>query len=479
MRSRTTMTAQQTLCCVFVSVLLAGPAAAQTYAVDYIATASSATLMDPTGRVVVGRTTLPPTCEGCAPTFDVPAIWQNGRRQLLSVPAGASYLSFAGINANGWIAGTAMRLDATGGAGYIWMPRSDGSGHDAVAIGTLGGFDDAMPVGIDDQNRVFGLARTWFVAEDPFIWTSGNGIGSLTALGYPADAPVAVSRGGVIATRTLTYRYGDTASVSAVAPPPAGFYGNTFSLTGAVNDSGMRASFLLSTSGTSQGYRYLARYSDPVGWQVLAGPVASSVRFGVGGIDAAGTLTAELIGVGHVSYGPAGGAEGLAAHVSPAYPEAWVGGPGMLGDDGSIVAQVGIGRSARLAKLVPVAPCDGAACVRVASIEMRGRMVSEPGQPGQCTPGARNEVTTRVTVQDATGAPVRGAIVEGRFLDDYTLDAPVRLRTNWRGQAVARHSGAACVGAIAFLVDGVQKSGLTLDRTAGQLSAYVIPQPRR
>lgn len=456
-----------------------GPALAQTYAVDFIATASNAVVMDPTGQVIVGRTTLAPACDTCQPTFNVPAIWQNGRRQLLSVPTGASYLSFAGANANGWIAGTAMRLDATGGAGYVWVPRPDGTGHDPVALGALPGYADALPAGIDDQNRVFGLARTWFVAEDPFLWTAGGGLASLTAMGYPADAPVAVSRNGVIATRTLTYTFGDPASVSPVAPPPAGFHPNTSTLTGAVNDAGMRASFLSSTSGSSQGYRFLARYSDAAGWQVLAGPVASSVPFGVGGIDPAGTITANLIGTGYVSYGPAGPAETLLPHLSAAYPEAWVGGPGMIADDGSIVAGVGIGRSARLVKMVPVVPCAGPGCLKVASIVMSGRMVSEPGQPGQCTPGAYNDVAARITVLDASGAPVPGAIVNARFLDDYYLDTPLRLRTNRKGQALARHRGAACVGAVALLVEGVTKTGLALDRTAGQLSSYIIPQPRR
>lgn len=462
----------------FIGLVVA--AQAQTYAIDFVDTLGQGAAMDPTGRVIAGTTTLPPPCATCPPVFDVPALWVDGRRQLLSLPDGAAYLSFAGINANGWVTGSAMRLDATGGAGLVWIPRADGSGHDAQPIGQLPGFQDAMPAGIDASNRVYGLARTWFVAQDPFIWTPAGGLQSLTALGYPADPPAAVSPGGTLATATLTYRFGAPGSVSAVASPPAGFHGNTSTLTGAVNDGGMRASFLLSTSGTSQGYRYLARYSDEAGWQVLAGPVASSVRYGVGGIDSAGTLTATLIGNGYVAYGPAGPAEVLSAHVSPAYPEASVQEPQDIAAGGSILAQVLIGRSARMVKLVPVTPCTGAACLRVEAIAMTGRMLSEPGQPpGQCTPGARNEVTARLSVVDASGMPVRGVTLTGRFLDDYYLDAPVTLKTNRKGQAVAGHSGEACVGAVAFLVEGVQKPGMALDRTAGQLTAYVIPQPRR
>lgn len=460
------------------SLVLAGAAHAQTYAIDFVATASHALTMSRTGEVIVGTTTLAPACDACPPIFDVPAIWSGGRRQLLAVPEGGSYLAFAGVNAQGWVAGTAMRLDATGGAGYVWVPRADGSGHDAVPLGTLAGYADAMPAGIDDSNRVIGLARTWFVAQDPFTWTMADGISSLTALGYPADEPVAVSPGGVVATRTLTYTFGDPGSASAVAPPPDGFYGNTSTLTGAVNDAGMRASFLLSTSGTSSALRYLARYSDAAGWQLLAGPVASSQPYGIGSVDPAGTITAHLLNNAYLSPGPDGGAQSLSAMVSPAYPDATVSRAGDIADDGSIVGSAMIGRSARLVKLRPVVPCTGS-CLRVSALDMTGRMISEPGQPGQCLPGASNDVRARITVVDADGLPVRGATVVGRFLDDYYLDAPVSLRTNRKGQVVARHTGEACVGAIAFLVEDVRKSGASLDRTAGTLTSWVIPQPRR
>jgi len=451
------------------------PAGAQTYAIDYIASASSGHAMDRLGRVVVGTTTLPPVCGGCPPSFDIPAIWAGGRRQLLAVPDGAAYLDFAGINAQGWIAGSAMRLDATGGAGYVWVPRPDGSGHDPQPIGQLAGFEDAMPAGIDDDGRVFGLARTWFVAQDPFVWDPAEGLRSLSALGYPAEAPAAVSPAGVVATPTLTYRFGDPASVQAVAPAPDGYKLNLSTPGGAVNDAGVRAGFLIGT--TSSAPRFLARYSDAGGWQVLAGPVSASTRYDVGTIDIGGTLTARLINTGYVAFGPDGGAQALTGLMSAAYREPTVVDAGSRADDGRILASVTVGRSTRLAQLVPVQPC-GAGCMTVATLTVSGRMVSAPGQPGQCVDGARNDVTARLTVLDDAGQPVPGATVRGRFLDDEFLDQPVTLKTSRRGSAVARHSGAACVGAVAFLVDGVDKAGLTLDRTRGQLSEYVIPQPR-
>lgn len=454
-----------------------GAATAQTYAVDFISSAATAAVMDPTGRVVAGQVSLPPACGGCPPTFGVPAIWWDGRRQLLSLPAGTAYFSFAGISSAGWLAGTAMRFDSTGGPGFVWVPRADGSGFDALALGTLPGLNDAIVTGIDDQHRVYGRAITWMVGEAPFVWSPADGMQDLRLLGYPDEHPVAVSPGGTIATTSLGYRFGDPASVTAVTPPPAGFYPMASALTGAVNDDGMRATFLLSTSGTSSGYRYLGRHTDAAGWQILGGPVVGSQPFDIGTVDPAGAITATLGLNGFRAAGPNGPLQALAGLVSSAYPEASVASAGDQSNGGQVLAQVVIGRSLRLTRLVPVPPCTGN-CLRVSALTISGRMISAPGQPGQCVPGASNDVTARLTVTTAGGQPVRGATIRGRFLDDYYLDAPVTLKTSRTGQASTRHQGPACVGAIAFLVDGVDKAGSTLDRSAGRLTAYVIPQPR-
>ncbi len=79
-------------------------------------------------------------------------------------------------------------------------------------------------------------------------------------------------------------------------------------------------------------------------------------------------------------------------------------------------------------------------------------------------------------VVDENGAAVAGAVVKGRFLDDYCLDGKVTLTTNSQGNVTAQHSGPACVGAIAFFVDSVAKAGRSLDRTNGVLTSFVIPQ---
>ena len=77
---------------------------------------------------------------------------------------------------------------------------------------------------------------------------------------------------------------------------------------------------------------------------------------------------------------------------------------------------------------------------------------------------------------DENGVAVRGAVVKGRFLDDYYLDGQVTLTTNSQGNVTAQHSGPACVGAIAFFVDSVTKAGRSMDRVNGVLTSFVIPQ---
>jgi hypothetical protein len=462
------------LCAALAVAFAATPAGAQVYAVDFVATAATGATMSPGAGVIAGNVTLPPACNGCSPTFSVPAIWANGQRHLLDLPAGSAYITFAGISPEGWVAGSAMSLDATRGRAMLWRPA--GNAYEPLDLGTLPGEEGATVAGIDDQHRVFGTSSTWTVSATPFVWTPVDGMSSLIVAGYPAESPVAVSPAGTIATTTLTYRYGDPASVEAVAPAPPGYFGPSFAVTGGVNDDGVRASFLLSTS--SQSLRYLARYSADAGWQIISGFSGSSSRWGVGSIDALGTVTGTVLNAGVRAVGPDGVAASLAANVSPAYGPTTVTYGGDQAADGSILAGVSVGRSERLVRLVPAEPC-AEQCARVASLTMTGRMISERGKPGQCTDLARNTVSAKLLVTDENGLPLRGATVRGRFLDDYYLDSTVTVTTNRKGIATAKHDGPPCVGAIAFLVEGVDAGSRTLDRTTGVLTSYVIPQPRR
>jgi hypothetical protein len=108
---------------------------------------------------------------------------------------------------------------------------------------------------------------------------------------------------------------------------------------------------------------------------------------------------------------------------------------------------------------------------------MVGEFISDPEDPDGCTPNASNHVEAKVTVTDEAGERLEGVRVTGHFLDDYWLDRAVAGTTNSKGKVRFVHDGPACVGAVAFLVDGAAATDRTFDRTTGILTDWVIPLP--
>jgi hypothetical protein len=106
---------------------------------------------------------------------------------------------------------------------------------------------------------------------------------------------------------------------------------------------------------------------------------------------------------------------------------------------------------------------------------MSGRFIPDPRDPGHCTPDAHNAVRARAIVASENGVRLGNVEVSGRFLDDYWTDHPATAVTNAQGIATFSYTGPACVGAVAFFVDGATKGIRTLDRTVGVLAADVIP----
>jgi hypothetical protein len=195
------------------------------------------------------------------------------------------------------------------------------------------------------------------------------------------------------------------------------------------------------------------------------------------GINAERDVSATVLSTGVIAPGPDGLARGLAPLLSPAYQGATVVMGGPMNGPGQILAQVMIGRSQRLMRLVGTAPC-GANCVQVGSLTMRGKFIRDPNAPpDSCTPSASNHVVATVSVTDEVGRPLRGVVIKGRFLDDYWVDKVVSGTSNRKGIVRFVHDGVACVGAVAFLVDDAAKAGRSFDRTKGILTNYVIPLP--
>lgn len=448
---------------------------AQTYALEFVSTAAGGAVMDPAGSIIAGWANLAPTCTGCPPTFSVPSLWVGGKRFTLSVPANRAYLSFAGINAQGWLIGTSWDFSSTVGTATLWKVRPDQTGFDMLELPTLPGRASASATGIDNQGRVVGVSNTWFTAPDEaFIWTQAGGMLPLTSLGHSGEKPLGISPGGTVATASFTYLLGQPSTVQPVAPSPPGWNRNSIGAV-QVNDRGDRA-FTMLTTAPSNPLAYMFRYQAVGIWQQIgfggSGMLSSG---GVGAIDPVGTVVGTELSQGVRAAGPDGTAVTLTSLLSPAYAGTFVNSGNDLATDGAILASTTIGRASRLTRMVPVQPCVSN-CLRVGSLVVSGKIVYEPRKPGQCTTRAKTTASAQVKVVDASGQPVRGAVVNGRFLDDNYLDGKVSLTTNLQGVALAQHSGPACVGAIAFFVDSVSKSGFTLDRSTGTLTSFVVPQ---
>jgi hypothetical protein len=310
----------------------------------------------------------------------------------------------------------------------------------------------------------------------PFSWTLSTGMVDLSLLGYPDVEPLAMSPGGTVATAGHWYRLGDPGSVQAMAPAPLGFLLGSYAT--AINDAGDQARFLVRTSG--QNLVYLYRYRHEGTWQELS-PVGTGhlTTYGIGSINDRLDVTGTIQSTGVIAFGPDGTAQALASLLTSAYPGSSVTRGGALNASGRILAQVMIGNSPRLVRLTPAQLC-GQSCMRVADLTVEAWFVPDPSDPSQdhCSPtlNAHNVASVTVQVTDVAGFAIAGAVVSGRFLDDYWTDDPVVKATNAAGTVSFDTTGHCGVGAIAFFVDDVTHPSFVLDERAGVLTGKDIPQ---
>ena len=445
-------------------------ASAQMLAVDFVDSPARGVALNARGDAVGSFSRWP--CgdpRACAPETQT-VVWRAEGR--LALPGlGSLKPAPAAIADDGMVVGSVTDFAGTSRA-VVW--RLGAGGYEVIDLGLLPGTTSAVAAGVDSTGRVIGSASAPAGAR-PFYWTAPTGLVDLASQGFPAEPVLGVSDGGVVASAAHTYQIDSLASLRTIAPPPAG-YRAPGGYAMRVNDLGDVATFLATT--TSEPIFYLHRYhAADARWQLLSGsPNGDLSRWYAGSIDDGGTVTATVTGTGVVADGPEGVAVDLSTRLSPAYGGAAVSEAGPHRGAAGTLAAVMIGRSPRLARLVAAPPCSGY-CLRVASLKMTGVFVDDPRAPGSCTPAAANKVTATIGVTDADGNPVAGAKVNARFLDDYALNAPVSAKTNRRGNAVLRFRGPACVGAVALLVESVSRAGAGFDRSAGTLTAYVIPLP--
>lgn len=449
-----------------------GPASAQTLVLDLVDTQAGGIAVNPRGDVLGVRTVWPcgdPT--RCAPETR-PTVWRNGTATDLPGQAGFTTTPSA-LSPSGLVVGSLVNF-ASRAKAVAWQPAT-GGGYTLTELGTLG-LATSAATGVTATDTVVGWARTDFVSTRAFSWTSAGGMVDLTGAGFPDDRPQSVSPGGSLISDRFTWRLGDLGSVAALPTPPAGYF-PTSGLGARINDAGDFTTNLVRTSSSSLTgtHRYIRATGQ---WQALQTDVAPIQGFGVTALEADATALGRGLGGGFQSNGPTGPSVALQDRLSPAYATVGTGLATARGRDatGAYLVDGSMGAATRLFRVVEQAPCVGA-CLRVANFEIAGRFVNDPGAPGSCTDLARNRVAARVTVTDASGAPVSGVKVRARVLDTYDLNRTVSATTGADGRAVLRHEGPACRGTITVLVEGARRTGWTLDRTVGTLAGSVIPLP--
>lgn len=439
-------------------------------AIDFIDSPGTlATAINRRGDVVGEVAEWPCDDQQCAPAY-IKAVWTaDGVRHELPT-LGSLPMTVAGISDSGVAVGTLTDFGSISHA-VIW--QLVGGSYQVTDLGLLPGTTRAAAMGIDAQGRVVGHA-TGGSGFKPFVWTASGGLVDLSTQGFPLDRPSSVSPSGWVVSDGYTYSLDDVGSVQPLPAAPQGFITVGYGMK--INDKRELAGFLGTTSGEHLAYLHRFRPADGQ-WQLLSGsPSGHLSRWGMGSINADATVVATVTSQAVIAEGPDGVAQSLNGQLSPAYPETSVTDVGQRNGKGEMVAQALIGRSKRLVRLTPVAPCVGE-CVRASELAMVGKFIPDPDAPGSCTPKARNSVRATVTVKNAAGIPQAGVSVRGRFLDDYALNEPVSGKTKADGKLTFRHLGPACVGAVAFLVDSIKQPGAAFDRTTGQLTAYVIPLP--
>lgn len=442
------------------------------YVADFVATAAFGAAMNDLGDVA-GTSYPDPGCGPfCLPPLET-VVWRGGVRIVLPPLPGFSGIYVRSINSQGWVAGFAG-FPGTITRAVVWKP-SGPTTYQIVNLGVLPGTTKSEAMGIDDLGRVVGWSTTNNFPPQgaPFVWTEAGGMVDLSAQGFPDELPLAISRGGTVATPSAWYRLGDPLSVTFLPPPPQGFMIGTYPT--AINDAGDQGRFLVNTG--PQNLVYLFRLHHEGTWQMVSGPTGGSGVYGIGSINADLDISATVLGTAVIAPGPDGVAAPLQDRLSPAYGSAAIVSGGPINASGQILSRVMIGNSARLMKLTPAEGCQSN-CVVVSSVLLRGKFIQDPSEPGSCSPEgqAYNVARARVSVTDENGAPLAGVLVKARFLDDYWTDKVVSGTTSAAGIVAFNNKGPCGVGAVAFLVDAATLPPRAFDRTTGIVTRSVIPK---
>ena len=437
------------------------------YVVDFLAPASWGTDINEQG-VVVGERSIDTGCDpSCVEVPTEVGVWSGDTFAALPTLPQWIYIDVRGISAGGWVAGTASWSGDI--RAIVWKPNGTG-GYEIIELGDLPDTDYSEAVGIDDSDRVVGYSyRLSPTRYKGFVWSETEGLVDVVEHGFPDYVPLAVSSGGTVAYLWGWYQLDVPGVAYENTAPPSGFSGPGFYV--AINDAGDQLRLLGPSSGESIYYPF--RYYNTGEWQFLE-TGGHDLSPDIGSVTSDIDISVSLLHSGLIAPGPAQPAESLTDRLSPAYGDATAYEAGAMTENGQMVARLNIGLAPRLVRLVPAEPCAGS-CLEVESLELLAQFVEDPNDPGRCTDVAYTHAVVDVRVVDENGDPVEQVNVAGRFLTVYRLDRAVEQMTDSDGRAHFEYQGAACTGAMTFLVTQALKPGYHFDRTVGTLQRWMIP----
>lgn len=259
--------------------LLGGLSRAQTpiYDVEFIGATTGLTDLNDYG-CMIGTAPLAPASE---------RGWVASRTQSITplpLPPGRISSRVYDINNAGQIVGSVSSASYAdpgfGGVAALWTPSGAG-GYVVQELGKLPGDIGSVAKALNELGDIVGFSQG---AYQRAVWLSApGGVLDLTFTG--AFDPVAINnQRQVVCYSTRCARLNlNTFALEDLGLPPGSF---ASTLGRSINEAGQIAGVAISTSSTC--YRFAARYSDGVGWQLLSTCGANN---GAGSINERGDVT--------------------------------------------------------------------------------------------------------------------------------------------------------------------------------------------
>ena len=273
-------------------------AAAQTpprYTVEFLGTATGATAMNQSGRMVL--------TQPLAPANERAFVAGHGSPLApLPLPPGRLSSRAYDINDAGVIAGTVSSVSYAdpnfGAVGVLWIPNG-GGGYTIQELGKLPGDVGSAATALNNVGDVVGFSIGGMYRRA--VWfTAPGGILNLDPLGVFDPSAINDQR-LVVCTCTIPFtnhcgRFNlNTLTVEDLGVPPGNF---RTTAGAAINAANQVAGLAILTTGTGCD-REAARYTDGIGWQIFSG--CGSMN-GCGSLNDLGDVTMWVNTAGYVRF---------------------------------------------------------------------------------------------------------------------------------------------------------------------------------